>query len=82
MPYRIANQCTAMCGCAGAQKVGCGFEPKCGVCEQKEIRDKAKRERANQRRRERDEIMRSLGLTKVGPRPVLVPYTNLIDFKA
>ena len=66
MPSRIANQlCTGMCGCAGAQKAGCGFEPRCAACEQKEIRDKAKRERANLRRKERDQLMRDLGLTKV-----------------
>ena len=64
--HRMAVEiCTAMCGCAGAQKAECGFEPKCAACEQKEIRDKAKRERANLRRKQRDELMRSLGLTKV-----------------
>ena len=38
-----------------------GIEPKCSECEQKEIKRKA----ANKRRRERDELMRSLGLVKV-----------------
>lgn len=52
--------CTAMCGCAGAHKAGCGFEPKCSACEQKEIRHKA-----YLRRKERDEMLKDLGLTKV-----------------
>ena len=66
-PARRASveMCTAMCGCAGAQKAGCGFEPACSVCEQKAIRKKAQQKRAYQRRKMRDEIMKDLGLTKV-----------------
>ena len=71
----MAEYCHADCGCAGVREAPCGFMPDCincrktpaiGLGELDEVmKAKLKRDKANKRRRERDQIMRDLGLTKV-----------------